>query len=665
MRGPGINWWALSLASILLARPLVALSTATGPLGLDAAGLGSAGAVAATAQGNESLYWNPAGLALPGWEMGWSAANGGPSGSLQQGLALAGGLDQGLALGLLVQDQRLGAALNDRETDVGLGAAIQLLPGLSVGTLQKIWTADPAGMTGWSMDLGLRTDVDLGAAGTLHVGLDGVDLASDLAWSGGSLQEQPASLRLALAYEPWPDTWVSVQQDALDRSGLGAQAQWRAGLQAALPGSWFLRLGATGGDGMTGLGSAGLGWNPWFDRGRLSLDYAMLWPLQQGGGSAALRHVADLAWRFGPRPHGVAVLTAGTLLRDQAGRLYLVRLFLRPAEPDSRSWTLVLASEGHELRRIEGSGPLPDSVDWDGHNESGRSTKATALDWHLMVQGPGGVVDSAGHLALTEQGTPGPTASLARPRVELKRPDTLLVSEADFNIADAPGTGGASAWELRIVDAGGRAVRSIRGSGPVPKAVHWEGTDDLGAPAQVSLGATYELRVVDAAGSTHVALDAPVVDPASFGALADDARLEAGAWPSAMAVPRPRVLHCSFGFSRGSAELEPQALKVLASAVKQAKAWGLDRCSAEGHADSEGSDELNRKLSALRASAVLQALAAAGLTVPAPQVKSFGDTVPAADNATAAGRAQNRRVELTVWGRPTGAGQGPMEGQEP
>ncbi|HXC62771.1 MAG TPA: OmpA family protein, partial [bacterium] len=501
-------------------------------------------------------------------------------------------------------------------------------------------------------------------AGALHLGLDAVDLASDLAWSNGSLQEQPASLRWAVAYEPWPDSWVSVQQDALDRAGLGAQAQWRVGLQAALPGSWFLRLGATGGDGLSPLGSAGLGWDPWFDGGRLSLDYAMLWPLQ-GGGTSALRHVADLAWRFGPRPHGVAILTAGILLRDQAARLYLVRLFLRPAEPDSRSWTLVLGSEGRELRRIEGSGPLPDSVDWDGHDGSGRSTKALALDWHLTVEGPAGVVDSAGHLALTEQGPLSPTASLARPRVELKRPDTLLVSEADFNVADVSGTAGASAWELRIVDAGGRAVRSIRGSGPVPKAVHWEGTDDMGAPAQVSLGATYELRVVDAAGSTRVALDAPVVDPASFAALASDARLEAGAWPSAMAVPRPHVLHCSFGFSRGSAELEPQALQVLAAAVKQAKAWGLDRCSAEGHADSEGSDELNQKLSSQRAAAVLQALVSAGLAVPAPQVKSYGDTVPAADNATAAGRAQNRRVELTVWGRPTGAGQGPMEGQDP
>jgi outer membrane protein OmpA-like peptidoglycan-associated protein len=432
-----------------------------------------------------------------------------------------------------------------------------------------------------------------------------------------------------------------------------------------LPAFWSLRLAATGGDGLASLGSAGLGWSPWFDAGRLSLDYALLWPLEGGGGRGGLRQLCDLSWRFGPRPHGLASLSAGTLLRDREGRLYLVRLFLRPADPDSRAWTLILSSEGSELQRLQGDGPLPDSVDWDGRDLRGRPAKATALDWHLVVQGPAGTADSAGHLELSGQAPLTPTATLVRPRVELKRPDTLLVSEADFNLADVAGAGDAKAWELRIVDAGGKEVRSLRGSGPVPKDVHWEGDDDLGSAAEVSVGATYELRVVDGSGGSRLAVAAPVVDPAGFSALAGDARLEAGAWPSAMAVPRPRVIQCNFGFSRGSAELEPQALQVLAAAVKQAKAWGLTLCSAEGHADSEGSPELNQRLSSERAATVLQALAKAGLMLPAPQMKSFGDQAPAAGNDTAAGRAQNRRVDLKLWGRPAGAGQGPLEGQDP
>ncbi|HXB96735.1 MAG TPA: OmpA family protein [bacterium] len=647
-----------------MARPLPALSTATGPLGLGAASLGAAGAVAATAEGSQALYWNPAGLAVPGWDLGYALADGGPAGSLEQGLAVAGSLDQGLGLGLLVQDQRLGGGLDDRETDLGLGAAIQLAPGLSLGTLQKVWTADPGGLTGWSMDLGLAGDLPLGNAGRLRLGAEGVDLASALAWSNGALEDQPGLLRWGLAYEPWPGDWLSFQQDSLDRDGLGAQQQWRLGLQAVVTPAWNLRLGATGGDGLPSLGSAGLGWSPWFERGRLSVDYAVLWPWQPAPGAAAVRQLLDLAWRFGPRPHGVASLAAGTLLRDGQGRLYLVRLFLRPAEPDSRSWTLTLASEGRTLKRIDGAGPLPDSVDWDGRGLDGGAAKASALDWHLVVHNPAGATDSAGHLDLAGTAPP-PAAPLARPRVELKGQDQLLVSQADFDVAGVAGAGQASAWELRIVDAGGQAVRSIHGSGPVPKAVHWEGTDDLGKPAEVSLGATYELRVVDAGGRERVALAAPVVDPGAFAHLASDARLEAGAWPSALAVPRPRVIQCSFGFSRGSADLEPQALKVLALAVKKAQAWGLDHCSAEGHADSEGSDELNQRLSTERAAAVLQALARAGLAVPAPRMKSFGDKAPAAGNDTAAGRAQNRRVELKLWGRPSGAGQGPLEGQDP
>ncbi|HTB34445.1 MAG TPA: hypothetical protein VK842_06250, partial [bacterium] len=150
---PGLNWLALAL--LWAPAPLLALGTSTGPLGLGAASMGAAGAVAATAEGSQALEWNPAGLSVPGWDLGWSMAEGAPAGTLEQGLAVAGALDQGLAAGLLLRDRRLGAALDDRESDLGLGASLQLLPGLSVGTLQKIWTADPAGMTGWSMDLGL------------------------------------------------------------------------------------------------------------------------------------------------------------------------------------------------------------------------------------------------------------------------------------------------------------------------------------------------------------------------------------------------------------------------------------------------------------------------------------------------------------------------------
>ena len=79
------------------------------------------------------------------------------------------------------------------------------------------------------------------------------------------------------------------------------------------------------------------------------------------------------------------------------------------------------------------------------------------------------------------------------------------------------------------------------------------------------------------------------------------------------------------------------------------------KLEVEGHTDSTGSDELNQKLSEQRASAVLDYLAEQGLSRDSLTSKGFGKTMPVADNGTAQGRQQNRRVEIIVSGEVIGA----------
>ena len=70
----------------------------------------------------------------------------------------------------------------------------------------------------------------------------------------------------------------------------------------------------------------------------------------------------------------------------------------------------------------------------------------------------------------------------------------------------------------------------------------------------------------------------------------------------------------------------------------------------QGHTDSKGSDAINDPLSERRAQAVAQYLVQCG--VPATQfnnVSGFGSHNPIADNSTASGRAQNRRVEIYMY----------------
>jgi OOP family OmpA-OmpF porin len=67
-----------------------------------------------------------------------------------------------------------------------------------------------------------------------------------------------------------------------------------------------------------------------------------------------------------------------------------------------------------------------------------------------------------------------------------------------------------------------------------------------------------------------------------------------------------------------------------------------------GHTDSQGDSGINAELSQNRAVAVRDYLIARGVAPSRITARGYGDTEPVADNATAAGRAANRRVELRV-----------------
>ncbi len=67
-----------------------------------------------------------------------------------------------------------------------------------------------------------------------------------------------------------------------------------------------------------------------------------------------------------------------------------------------------------------------------------------------------------------------------------------------------------------------------------------------------------------------------------------------------------------------------------------------------GHTDSQGKDEMNLDLSKRRALAVKNYLINKGVSASRLSSEGYGETMPIDDNSTAAGRAQNRRVELTV-----------------
>lgn len=99
-------------------------------------------------------------------------------------------------------------------------------------------------------------------------------------------------------------------------------------------------------------------------------------------------------------------------------------------------------------------------------------------------------------------------------------------------------------------------------------------------------------------------------------------------------------------FDTGRANLKPGAYTTIDRLARVLLDDADRRVLIEGHTDSVGSDELNMRLSESRANSVRMALLERG--VPSAQIQTAGRGMhaPIASNDTAAGRQQNRRVEM-------------------
>jgi outer membrane protein OmpA-like peptidoglycan-associated protein len=107
-------------------------------------------------------------------------------------------------------------------------------------------------------------------------------------------------------------------------------------------------------------------------------------------------------------------------------------------------------------------------------------------------------------------------------------------------------------------------------------------------------------------------------------------------------------------FATGKATLNTGAREALARFGGIVAAYPDIRFIVEGHTDSTGSDETNRTLSYARAITVRDFLIAQSVAASSIDVKGLGPSDPVADNATATGRAANRRVEIVMSGGPIG-----------
>jgi len=124
-----------------------------------------------------------------------------------------------------------------------------------------------------------------------------------------------------------------------------------------------------------------------------------------------------------------------------------------------------------------------------------------------------------------------------------------------------------------------------------------------------------------------------------------------GRWYS-VGAPAPKpvkeevIVLRGINFDTGKADIKPESVPILEKNVSALQKRSKSHITIEGHTDARGSDASNQALSERRANSVMNWFAAHGIDRDRMSAVGKGEGSPVADNKTAEGMYQNRRIEL-------------------
>ncbi|HKK35575.1 MAG TPA: OmpA family protein [Paracoccaceae bacterium] len=226
----------------------------------------------------------------------------------------------------------------------------------------------------------------------------------------------------------------------------------------------------------------------------------------------------------------------------------------------------------------------------------------------------------------------------------------------------AVGVGASGRRTLRGAALGFAALAALAGCGSTVEAPAVSTTGRAAAAGAVAGGVVGNLVASGGRRAQGTAIGAAI--GAGLGALAGSSiERQQAAFERRLAAERARndvqierlredvlLLTLSGGlqFDTGSATLQPGLRESLGRVAEILRADPGNYVTIIGHTDNVGRDAANQALSERRAYAVRNELLRAGVPASSMFTLGRGASEPVADNATAAGRAANRRVELVI-----------------
>jgi len=108
------------------------------------------------------------------------------------------------------------------------------------------------------------------------------------------------------------------------------------------------------------------------------------------------------------------------------------------------------------------------------------------------------------------------------------------------------------------------------------------------------------------------------------------------------------IMPSDITFETAQSDINANFYQTLNAVAEVLDEFDKTTVTVAGHADSRGSDSYNMDLSQRRALSVSNYLASHGVDASRLKAIGYGETRPVGNNATAAGQAANRRVEVTI-----------------
>ncbi|UZG45909.1 OmpA family protein [Caldimonas thermodepolymerans] len=261
-------------------------------------------------------------------------------------------------------------------------------------------------------------------------------------------------------------------------------------------------------------------------------------------------------------------------------------------------------------------------------NQNVAVTGPAFIEWRdqMLAQGEGKLLQVTGRAYANESGSGGEDLGQARAEaasilfMEKLDPERIVLKSE--TLPGDPPSGRFEAVRFEWIDAPADAVAGAE-AGAEPASGEEAATSVAAAPAPEPAAPAAE--------------PAPATEPAPAPAPA--------ASPAPAAADSVRALVLYFDTGSATPRLGAEERKQLQALVASAGEGGIN---VVGHADSRGAPEFNRTLSAARAVAVKRLLVRLGAKADAVQTSGQGSDQPVESNDAAAGRAKNRRVEISV-----------------